>query len=192
MTRLIIFAVAVLFGACGPDDDNNGANNGNNGSANNGGNNSNNGVVANNGAPTGDCFLRVDLSGAVMESLEWGLSEGCGGGSGSEENRVAVGFGGITTDLNVKVILTDATKGMVGDALGAEVSVRLVDMDQEWLATDCTVDLTTNEIVDSNEVGDSVLLEGTGSCPSAATAVEPNTAEPVEVGDFQFRSTALW
>ena len=185
MTVAITLALA---GCSSVADKNNGDVATNNGSANN----ANNGTVGNNGMADGECLLHVDLTGGVTESIVWGLGEGCGGGGGSEENRVTVGFGGITTDLNVKITLTDATKEVVGDGLPAEVLVRIVETDEQWLAADCTVDLTTNEIVDTNAVGDSVLLEGTGSCASAAVAVDPNTGDPVEVGAFEFKSTALW
>lgn len=190
-TLMVCFTLGCAVAGCVPDDgsedpqNSDAVTNNQNSVSNSSGNNAVNGDVG------GSCGLSISLTGAVEKNLSWDDRQGCGGG-GSEDTQVTVGFGGITTELNVRITLKDVTRGETAVGVPAEVTVRNVETDDSWIATECTVDLEVNELADSNEVGESYHLAGSGRCTGPAVSADGSFAEVFVEGEFSFDSRALW
>lgn len=172
---VFVFMLALLVGtACGGDVDKDNSDNPNSG--------------ANNSANTGgDCSLELPLDGAVSQTLSWGAAEGCGGATSG--GLVTMTFGAFGAD-SVQMGFTDTMFGAPGTH---ETYVRFRNADDaEWTAQACSVELTTNEVVDTDpEFGDTYLFAGTGNCTAAATATAGGADGEITIGDFEFSNDSI-
>jgi hypothetical protein len=145
------------------------------------------------GGSGGDaCELRVALGGAVADQLSWDLSEGCGGGADAAAESVALGWGGITIPLNFHLTVQEIAEGEVGPAFPA--TARVKDGDRIWRTVQgaCMAEVAHFELRETNSVGKSYRVAGSGSCSGAAEAAEGGAVGSVTIGPFVFRGAVLY
>lgn len=169
-SRLLLFCLAILAASCGDaaskDGDSNTANN----------------AANNNTGGEGDCSLNLPLDGAVSETLAWGTAEGCAGATSG--GLVTLTFGAFGAD-SVQIGFTDTMFGEPGTH-DTYVLYRNAD-GAEWNAQSCSVDITTNEVVDTDpEFGDTYRFAGSGRCAEPATGFGGGAEGEVTIGDFDF------
>ena len=174
LRSLFVFPLLVVGLGCGTDAKNNG----------DGG--------SNNGSSGGDivCGLDTTLSGAVEQTVAWGSGQGCAAASSGSLLTFTFGaFGGESI-----VVGASGGAGITAEGVDAYVTYRDADFEgsgeaAEWTTRDCTIDITRNELVESDpDFGDLYLVEGNGSCTTPATPMANGGAATGEltIGDFEF------
>lgn len=147
---------------------------------------------SNNGADNDDtsCAFNTELSGAVEQSVAWGSGQGCAAASSGSLLTFTFGaFGGESL-----VVGASGEAGMTAEGVDAYATYRVADYEgtgeaAEWTTRDCTIDITRNELIESDpEFGDLYLVEGNGSCTTPAVPMVNGGAATGEVtiGDFDF------
>ena len=165
MRKSTMILAVLVFAACGEAEDKaNGADN--------------------SGVAEDSCVLSMPLTGAVEQVLDWGDSEGCAGAtSGSLVTLTFGAFGGDSVVIG--------TVGFMFGELGpveAYVQYRNAD-DDEWTAQDCTLELSRNEVVETDpDFGDTYGVAGSGTCTDAASVTAGEGDAEVLIGEFTFAS----
>lgn len=151
MRSLVIGVLSLLTAAgCGGSDDSSGTG-GAGGSAGSGG--SGGQTLCEQLGP--NAYVKVELSGAVTQSIDWKPADmTCGG---SVLNSVSLGW--VSGDLELLITGIALAAGQTGSGTG-KLSINAGDTSYATDADACSFDISKNEEVSQN----SFLVEGTGSC----------------------------
>ena len=91
---------------------------------------------------------------------------------------------------SVSIGLSEGTPGETG-TVGAFVRYTN-EGGAEWTARDCTLELTTNELLESDpEFADTYLLAGTGVCNENASPTSGGGDAELIIGDFSFSNNQV-
>lgn len=138
-------------------------------------------------SPAELCSIQVQLTGAVEESISVEPSQGCA--SSSSNGQVGLSFN-VSSSPTILLSFGEVVAGE--NATGLDASFRYLTSDfDEWNARDCTIDLSRNELIESDDTfGDTYALEGTGTCNDVAIPSGGDAMGDISVGDFEFEASA--
>jgi hypothetical protein len=143
--------------------------------------------------PAWECSFSITLSGEITSTIDTDDRSSC---------SVTHSLGsGISWDIDANedapylaIDVEDVTEGELGD-FPASLSIYSQDLQQRFVAPDCSVTLTEHELVETEQTEEGVIrtyrVAGSGACPGGA--IDANgSAEPLTVSDFPFRLMSIW
>lgn len=144
----------------------------------------------------GGGLLRVALTGAISETIDWAND-----GTGCAGTQLVAGWSSIFTrdgtdgaQLDVKFDITQGMEGSTGTAIPGRVSVTKEGVPSPFSTpTDsCSYNVTVHALVESTAVGDLYRVTATGSCSMPATPLFPSVSGSVTIGNFEYTGVTVW